>query len=98
MCGITGYWTRRAPAGDEARRVLDAMTDALRHRGPDSRGTFLDLDNGLGLGHRRLSIIDVSPSGHQPMESASGRYVISFNGEVFNFGELRAELEAQGFQ
>jgi len=72
------------------------MTDTLRHRGPDDSGIWLDEAAGIGLGHRRLSILDLSPLGRQPMHSASGRYVICFNGEVFNFARLRAELEPLG--
>jgi asparagine synthase (glutamine-hydrolysing) len=72
------------------------MTSAIRHRGPDDAGCWTDPNLGVALGHRRLSIIDLSPEGHQPMLSASGRYVIIYNGEVYNFLELRKELEAQG--
>ncbi len=72
------------------------MADQLAHRGPDDAGYWADPDVGVGLGFRRLSIIDLSPAGHQPMCSESGRYVIVFNGEVYNFAELRAELESLG--
>jgi asparagine synthase (glutamine-hydrolysing) len=72
------------------------MTAAIRHRGPDDAGCWSDTRIGLALGHRRLSIIDLSPEGHQPMASREGRYIISFNGEIYNFRELRAELEAYG--
>src|SRR5262252_6102806 len=72
------------------------MNRAIAHRGPDDSGTFVDPAAGLALGHRRLSIIDLSPLGHQPMISADGRYVITYNGEVYNFAELRAELVALG--
>ena len=72
------------------------MTDALRHRGPDDAGYWMDPDSGVGLGHRRLAILDLSPEGRQPMRSASGRYIVVFNGEVYNFGELRTDLEHQG--
>ncbi len=75
-------------------QALQTMTDALAHRGPDGQGVHID--GSLGLGHRRLAIIDPSPAGHQPMQSADGRYVLSYNGEVYNFRELRAELEALG--
>lgn len=94
MCGITGIFSPdsgRAPQG-----LLRAMTDTLHHRGPDDSDLWLDAQAGIGLGHRRLSIIDLSPLGRQPMHSASGRYVICFNGEVFNFARLRAELEPLG--
>ncbi|EKV25913.1 Asparagine synthetase [Caenispirillum salinarum AK4] len=72
------------------------MADTLVHRGPDSSGTWADDDAGIALGHRRLAIVDLSPGGHQPMVSADGRWVICYNGEVYNFTDLRAELEAQG--
>ncbi|MEO8140513.1 MAG: hypothetical protein ABI742_12745 [Gemmatimonadota bacterium] len=72
------------------------MTDAIRHRGPDDEGQWLDPDAGIALGHRRLSILDLSPEGHQPMISAGGRFVIIFNGEIYNFAELRLEEERRG--
>jgi len=75
---------------------LERMTDALVHRGPDSRGTWREEGSGLGLGHRRLSIVDLSAEGHQPMLSQHGRYVVVFNGEIYNFQELRAQLDAEG--
>jgi len=70
------------------------MTGTLAHRGPDSHGTWIDRSAGVALGHRRLAIVDLSPAGHQPMVSASGRYVIVFNGEIYNFLDLRKELES----
>jgi asparagine synthase (glutamine-hydrolysing) len=76
--------------------ALRRMTDAVAHRGPDGDGTFADGE--AGLGHRRLAIIDLSPAGHQPMLSADGRHVLTYNGEIYNFRELRAELEALGHQ
>lgn len=72
------------------------MASAIRHRGPNDRGVWCDPVVGLGLGHARLSILDLSPEGHQPMHSAGGRYVLTYNGEVYNFAELRKELEARG--
>lgn len=76
--------------------VLRRMTDAIKHRGPDGEGHYVD--GPVGLGHRRLSIIDLSPAGHQPMMTRDGRYVISYNGEVYNYRELRIELETLGWQ
>ncbi|MFM7345658.1 MAG: asparagine synthetase B family protein, partial [Tagaea sp.] len=72
------------------------MTDTLFHRGPDGGDVWTDPQAGIGLGHRRLAIVDLSPTGVQPMHSADGRYVVTYNGEIFNFLELRAELLAQG--
>ncbi|MDI6774384.1 MAG: asparagine synthase (glutamine-hydrolyzing) [Verrucomicrobiota bacterium] len=97
MCGITGFID---PSGSLARdaieRAVSRMADTLRHRGPDDVGCWADPGCGLALGHRRLSVIDLSPEGHQPMASESGRYVIVYNGEVYNFQELRRELEPLG--
>ncbi|MGI8704735.1 MAG: asparagine synthase (glutamine-hydrolyzing) [Sphingomicrobium sp.] len=89
MCGITGLVTR----GALNEKLLWRLIVPLRHRGPDDEGVWIDSDAGVGLGHRRLSIIDLSPQGHQPMHSANGRYVITFNGEIYNHLELRSELE-----
>lgn len=97
MCGFTGFFdSARATATDALAATVARMADTLRHRGPDDGGTWCDADAGIALGHRRLSIIDLSPLGHQPMVSASGRYIIAFNGEIYNFPELRADLEAAG--
>lgn len=96
MCGITGIWDISGTAPDALGRQLRAMTDMLAHRGPDDSGAWLDEAAGIGLGFRRLSIIDLSPAGHQPMVSASGRFVICFNGEVYNAPELRRELSSAG--
>jgi len=74
------------------------MSDTLRHRGPDDKGSWVDENYGVALGHRRLSIIDVSVAGHQPMESQSGRYIVVLNGEIYNFKALRKELELEGFK
>ncbi|MCI5160836.1 MAG: asparagine synthase (glutamine-hydrolyzing) [Candidatus Electrothrix sp. AX5] len=94
MCGITGFLTSHLD--DEYARSIKKMTDALRHRGPDDSGIWLDQERGVGLGHRRLAILDLSPAGHQPMHSDSGRYVIVFNGEIYNHLSLRQQLEAGG--
>jgi len=84
--------------GEIAPQTILRMTRALSHRGPDDEGVWVDPEAAIGFGHRRLSIIDVSAAGHQPMQSASGRFVITFNGEIYNYPDLRAELEAQGHQ
>jgi asparagine synthase (glutamine-hydrolysing) len=93
MCGIAGFFDRHAGTGTmEAEHVAGRMIDALSHRGPDDRGVWTDAQTGIGFAHRRLSIIDLSPAGHQPMLSSGGRYVLSYNGEIFNWQDLRAEL------
>jgi len=96
MCGIAGFL---ADARFNQTRLLPvalSMADAIRHRGPDDNGVWTDPHARIALAQRRLSIIDLSPAGHQPMVSASGRYVIVFNGEIYNFSTLRAELETAG--
>lgn len=95
MCGIAGAWHAN---GEERASIatVRAMTAAIIHRGPDDDGIWSDPESGLVLGHRRLSILDLSPAGHQPMVGASGRYVIVFNGEIYNFRDLRARLENAG--
>src|SRR5215469_11338643 len=92
MCGIAGFWQSKA-LDERPAEILARMSTALAHRGPDDSGIFHEPAIGIGLAFRRLSIIDLSPEGHQPMASSSGRFEIVFNGEVYNFGELRAELE-----
>jgi asparagine synthase (glutamine-hydrolysing) len=97
VCGIAGFLDASAAASAAAATAcVEAMNRAIAHRGPDDSGTFVDAEAGVALGHRRLSIIDLSPLGHQPMTSADSRYVITYNGEVYNFAELRAELVARG--
>lgn len=96
MCGVTGYWSPGQQLQAEAMRDTGRrMAGAIRHRGPDDEGVWTGGD-GVCLAHRRLAVIDVSPGGHQPMQSHDGRRVMVFNGEIYNFQELRAELEAQG--
>ena len=96
MCGIAGCWSTLGQSAEVLDQAASRMADAIAHRGPDGRGTWVDAEAGLGLGHRRLSILDLSDAGRQPMTSASGRYVISYNGEVYNFREIARELEALG--
>jgi asparagine synthase (glutamine-hydrolysing) len=93
MCGIAGLL--HSDAESVAPVSLQRMTDAIAHRGPDGEGHWIE--GQVGLGHRRLAIIDLSPAGHQPMVSADHRFVLSYNGEVYNFRELRSELEALGY-
>lgn len=96
MCGLAGFLrTTATPNRDAHREWLEAMGVAIVHRGPDASGHFLD-DN-VGLTHRRLSILDLSESGRQPMKSPSGRYFISFNGEIYNYRSLKRNLEADGY-
>lgn len=94
MCGFVGFYLNSGEdAPVEMEKIIANMTDKLEHRGPDDRGTWLDHKHSIALGHRRLAIVDVSSSGHQPMASASSRYVIALNGEVYNHSELRSELD-----
>ncbi len=95
MCGITGF-VAAGGNGEEITARIHRMASTLAHRGPDDSGVWVDAAAGVALGHRRLSIVDLSPQGHQPMLSACGRYAMVFNGEVYNFAELRSELEPQG--
>ena len=97
MCGITGFLRTGAADADELAATCTRMTDALTHRGPDAGGIWVDANVSLALGHRRLSIIDLSEAGAQPMVSASGRYVASFNGEIYNFMRLRKELSGSRY-
>jgi asparagine synthase (glutamine-hydrolysing) len=96
MCGFVGFWNPRDFNADDARSLIRRMTDTIIHRGPDDEGYYIDNDAALALGFRRLSIIDLSEAGHQPMHSHCGRYVIVFNGEIYNHKELRKELEQSG--
>jgi asparagine synthase (glutamine-hydrolysing) len=92
MCGIAGLIN--VDGAPVSPAVLQRMTDAIAHRGPDGEGQWIE--GNVGLGHRRLAIIDLTPAGHQPMESADGRFLLNYTGEVYNFRELRSELEALG--
>lgn len=97
MCGVAGLFDRSASASEtELVGICRAMANSLAHRGPDDAGVWTDARSGIALGHRRLSIVDLSPLGHQPMRSSSGRFSVTYNGEIFNFRELRALLEARG--
>src|SRR5688500_8538233 len=97
MCGIAGFLDlTRARSGDELDAIAARMAACLRHRGPDAHGIWTDPEAGIALGHTRLSIIDLSPAGAQPMVSSCGRFVLSYNGEIYNASELRDELVAAG--
>lgn len=95
MCGIAGLITT-GKYRDRLEELSGKMQVALRHRGPDDQGIFVSGTRQAGLAHTRLSIIDLSPAGHQPMASADKRYWITFNGEIYNFKALRRELEEKG--
>ena len=94
MCGIAGQIN--FDGEPVSLEILKRMTDAISHRGPDGEGHWID--ENVGLGHRRLAIIDPSSAGHQPMISADHRFVLTYNGEVYNFRDLRTELEAKGYE
>src|SRR6476620_2164961 len=96
MCGITGIFQdqRASRPGDLA--AIGQLTASLRHRGPDAEGFWFDRDAGVALGHRRLAIVDLTDAGRQPMLSESGRFVITFNGEIYNHSALRLELQCLG--
>jgi len=96
MCGITGFIKRSGSAEEVLNQSVRAMAASLTHRGPDDAGSWADPKAGVALGHRRLSIIDLSAAGHQPMVSASGRFVLAFNGEIYNHLELRSALMSDG--
>lgn len=96
MCGFAGLIR---PEGDRVERLREharAMATRIAHRGPDDEGTWVDADAGVALGHRRLSILDLSAHGHQPMVSSSGRWVFAYNGEIYNYRDLRSDLQAAG--
>ena len=98
MCGIAGILLAPDSASTRPLRAISQMTAALRHRGPDGEGFWSDGEAGIAFGHNRLAIVDLSEAGFQPMRSASGRYVITFNGEIYKFRDLRRELESAGHQ
>jgi asparagine synthase (glutamine-hydrolysing) len=95
MCGIVGFWALGGLSAN-AGEALGVMAAQLTHRGPDDSGTWLDQQAGVALGHRRLAIVDLSAAGHQPMVSRSGRYLLTYNGEIYNSQDLRKELESAG--
>src|ERR1700761_6557932 len=97
MCRIAGIISAKYPA-DEMREKVGIMCKTLKHGGPDDEGIYTDENAGLVFGHRRLSIIDLSKNGHQPMADVGQKAVISFNGEIFNYPELKQQLLASGAQ
>ena len=94
MCGLAGFIDRHFVK--DAESCLRAMGDAIAYRGPDDSGLYHERESGIGFVHRRLSIVDLSAAGHQPMLSSSGRFIIVFNGEIYNHADLRQELEKAG--
>jgi asparagine synthase (glutamine-hydrolysing) len=97
MCGITGFLDSFCSmTREDMESITRSMSRALSHRGPDDGGTWLDMSAGISLGHRRLSVLDLSQAGRQPMHSTCRRYTISFNGEIYNFRSLRETLKSSG--
>ncbi|MES2196569.1 MAG: asparagine synthase (glutamine-hydrolyzing) [Pseudomonadota bacterium] len=94
MCGIVGFLGSAGPAAQDAV-VARRMADLIRHRGPDDDGVWADAEAGIALAQRRLAIIDLTPAGHQPMHSSCARYVIVFNGEIYNYEEVRRQLDGE---
>ena len=93
MCGLAGFYPSQNASHDASQQLIQNMVDTLNHRGPDDSGIWVDSDQLIALGHRRLSILDISSAGHQPMSSANGRFVLTYNGEIYNHLELRIEIE-----
>ena len=96
MCGLAGLVDGRDVSETDLRGRAVAMAETLMHRGPDSGGVAVDPACRVAMGHRRLAILDLSPEGHQPMRSASARWTVAFNGEIYNHRALRAELAGAG--
>lgn len=92
MCGIAGFFNSSSFSREKAINILSNMGKRIESRGPDSHGEYFDINHGVGFSHRRLSIHELSPLGHQPMETSNGRYIICFNGEIYNFLDIRADL------
>ncbi|MBM3887034.1 asparagine synthase (glutamine-hydrolyzing), partial [Candidatus Dependentiae bacterium] len=97
MCGFAGFCRLEANANEVNTQLLQSMAEKIAHRGPDDQGIWLDKQHGVGLANRRLAIIDLSPTGHMPMHDQSGSLIISYNGEIYNYCELRSELESLGY-
>ena len=97
MCGFVGAVYNKSYSNEHLLDVISQMLATIEHRGPDSSGIWSNEKQGIALGHRRLSIIDLSKNGKQPMQSKSKRFVITYNGEVYNFKELRKELDENNY-
>jgi len=95
MCRIVGFWHFTYKGQYDLKKIIISMRDSMRYGGPDDAGLYIDKKMGLALGHRRLSIIDLSPAGHQPMEF--NNLVIIYNGEVYNYLEIKRDLEKYGY-
>ena len=96
MCGITGFADiRQSKNSYDSKRIIECMTDVLKSRGPDDKGIWIDKKDNICLGHRRLSIIELSNLGKQPMTSHNNRFVIIYNGEIYNFLDIKKELEQE---
>ncbi len=93
MCGLAGFYTPQGSSHDASKNLMQAMVDTLNHRGPDDSGVWVDSNNTIALGHRRLSILDISSAGHQPMSLENGRFVLTYNGEIYNHLQLRIKIE-----
>ena len=96
MCGIAGIVQSHPKSTDQLQSIAVNMGAAIAYRGPDAAGVWLEAQLGFAVAHQRLAILDLTPAGHQPMHSASGRYVIAFNGEIYNHQQLRRSLESTG--
>lgn len=96
MCGFTGFLSTQPSSLENMEALVSRMANAMQNRGPDDSGAWTDERAGIALGHRRLAIVDLSPAGHQPMASAGGRFVMAFNGEIYNHMDIRLELQALG--
>jgi len=97
MCGIAGYWLPTSGQAKWLEHEIGLMNDSLRHRGEDSDGIYIDENDSLALGHRRLAIVDLTAEGHQPMQSRSKRFWLTFNGEIYNSNEIKSRLESDGY-
>lgn len=98
MCGITGFLSKQAYSKNKLSEIINKMTATLVHRGPDDGDTWWNVKDSIGLGHRRLAILDLSPLGRQPMTSQNGRYTVVYNGEIYNYQEIRTDLEKRGYK